>query len=592
MPNTKLMNIKMSSKSFHIITLVALLTALVGCASNYSREYPQAGQPSGSPKTQQSTGEPQLEEIVVTSTRNSRIKRSKRARSNPNKRAKAESIEQAYKEPEVTYQPRLDSGVPILRESSAQQIFKDYGVNPTISTANERYSTFAMDVDTVSYQLAKGSLKSNRLPNKASIRVEEFINNFDYNYASSDDVFSVSAEVVPSPYRPGFHLLHVGVKAQHIADEQRLPANLVLVADVSGSMNSYDKMGLQKRALTTLVSQLGPKDSVAIVTYSQEAKVLLKPTKVRNKAKIYKAIQKMRAGGGTNVEQGLWQGYALADAMAYPGHANRVVLTSDGLANIGYVDPTEIVQRVEYYKQRNIFLTTVGVGKSMYNDYLLEQLANNGNGNYLYLANRADIERNFVDGLTTQLQVVAKDAKIQLTFNPNRVSLFRQIGYENRGLQTRDFLDASKDGGEVGANQQVTALYEIKLIDQNDGADVANIALSYKKPEGSKVFTLDKVIPSTVVRLTSETASSDTLVSMAVAAFAEKLRQSYWSRSYDYRQIQSQLTLLPRRVKNSVQVSELQDLLYQAARLDLRRDSYADRLPLSRIDYNHVPLLR
>jgi Ca-activated chloride channel family protein len=366
----------------------------------------------------------------------------------------------------------------------------------------------------------------------------------------------------------------------------------VLVADVSGSMQSDHKMGLQKQALTTLVSQLSARDSVAIVTYSDQAKVLLEPTTANNKSKIYAAIQQMHAGGGTNVEQGLQSGYALADAMAYPGHVNRVVLTSDGLANIGNVDPKDILEKIKKYRERNIFLTTVGVGKSMYNDYLLEQLANKGNGNYLYLANQADIERVFVDGLTTQLQVVAKDAKVQVKFNPEKVSLYRQIGYENRGLKTQDFLDASKDGGEVGANQQVTVLYEVKLTNLNDGADIANVALSYKKPQGSSVFSLDKAIPSSVIRSGNQAASSDTVISMAVAAFAEKLRQSYWSRTYDYNQIQSQLVALPEPLRSSSEVVELQNLVAIAARLDSRRDPYSRKLPLSRIDYDRVPLLR
>jgi len=300
----------------------------------------------------------------------------------------------------------------------------------------------------------------------------------------------------------------------------------------------------------------------------------------------------MKAQDGTNVELGLKQGYALAETMAYPGHANRVILTSDGLANIGNIDPNKIVEQVNDYRERNIFLTTVGVGNSMYNDYLLEQLANKGNGNYLYLTNQADIERVFVDGLTTQIQTVAKDAKVQLAFNPERVSLFRQIGYENRSLQTQDFLDTSKDGGEVGASQQVTVLYEVKLTSLNSNDDLATVSLSYKKPQGSKVYSINKAIPSSVVRSSNENASPDTVISMAVAAFAEKLRQSYWSRTYDYHQIQSELTQLPQHIRNSRQISELQDLLYQANSLDSRLDPYAERLPISRINYDRVPLLR
>ena len=582
---------RVSIKKIKLSLSVALLATLIGCASNQG--YAPTGQPSNSPQTQQPSpsSEGQTEEIIVTATRATSNSRSKYKRRRHSEKTAPQVSEHAYND--TDYNPHYsEEQLLILRKNSAQQIFKDYGVNPTISTAHEQHSTFAMDVDTVSYQLAKAGINSGRLPNKSSIRVEEFVNNFAYNYASNDDTLSISAEVVPSPYRPGFHLLHVGVKAKHVSEEQRLPANLVLVADVSGSMNSNDKMGLQKQALTTLVSQLDSRDSVAIVAYSDNAKVILRPTKASNKSKIYKAIRKMRIGGGTNVQQGLEQGYAMAEKMAYPGHVNRVVLTSDGLANIGYVDPKQILKRVGDYKRRNIFLTTVGVGRNMYNDFLLEQLANQGNGGYLYLANQNDIERVFVDGLTTQLQVVAKDAKVQLSFNPERVSLFRQIGYENRGLQKQDFLDAHKDGGEVGANQQVTVLYEIKLVNSNTNEDLANVALSYKKPQGSKVFTVDKPIPSSVIRSNNETSSSDTVVSMAVAAFAEKLRQSYWSRTYGYRDIELELKSLPRHVRNSEHIIELRNLVEQASELDSRHDPYAERYPLSRIDYDRVPLLR
>ena len=483
-----------------------------------------------------------------------------------------------------------DDNIAILRENSALQIFKDYGVNPTLSTSDEQYSTFAMDVDTASYRLAKTSLDAHRLPNTASIRVEEFVNSFSYDYASTDDVLSISAEVVPSAYRPGFHLLHIGVKAKHVPDQLRLPAHLVLVADVSGSMSGDHKMKLQKRAMTTLVSQLSSQDTVAIVTYDNNARVLLKPIKANRKSKIYDAIRKMRPGGSTNVGLGLQTGYSLAEKMAYPGHVNRVVLTSDGMANTGSVDPNDILKQIEEYRQRDIFLTTVGVGQTMYNDYLLEQLANKGNGSYLYLADQNDIDRVFVDGLTEQLQVVAKDAKVQLKFNPKAVSMFRQIGYENRGLQTQDFLDASKDGGEVGANQRITVLYEIKLTGAN--ADLANVALSYKRPQGSQVFSIDKSIPKTVVRASATEGSSDTNLSMAVAAFAEKLRQSYWSRAYSYEQIQSQLHALPLQIKNSNEVKELRNLLARATQLDSRQDPYSERLPLSNMNYDRVPLLR
>lgn len=480
----------------------------------------------------------------------------------------------------------------ILRKNRSQQIFKDYGVNPTISTEAESVSTFAMDVDTVSYQIAHQSLINQQLPNKASVRVEEFINHFDYNYQSSGDGFSISAEITPSPFRAGFHVLHVGIKAKDVPHAERLPANLVLVADVSSSMASEGKMALQQKAFTTLVSQLSADDTVAIVSYSNNARVALKPTSAKNKSKIYRAIKKLRPYGGTNAASGIRKGYELAGQMAYPGHINRVILTSDGLANIGSADPTKIVQEIKQYKERNIFLTTVGVGKNMYNDHLLEQLANQGNGQYLYFANTKDIQSAFVDGLTTQLQTVAKDAKVQIQFDPKVVSHFRQLGYENRALETQDFLDASKDGGELGANHQVTVLYEIKLRDNVQVDNVATVSVSYKRPQGSAVLSLKKAIPASVIRQSINAASPDTTLAIASAGFSEKLRQSYWSRLYNYNDIHSLITSLPASQRGNDKVRTLLELVSTASRLDHRRDVYEDRYPINDISYEQVPLLK
>jgi len=498
---------------------------------------------------------------------------------------------------ELFNEERLDykgREINILREDRSQQIFRDYGVNPTINTNAETVSTFAMDVDTVSYQIARENLNSNRLPNTASIRVEEFVNHFDYNYQISNDDFSISAEIVPSPYRPGFHVLHIGVKAKNIPEKERLPANLVLVADVSGSMSTQNKMELQKKAFITLVSQLKSDDKVAIIAYENDAIEILKPTSAKHKSKIYRAIKRLNSGGGTNAASGIRKGYALAEQMAYPGYINRVILTSDGLANIGQVEPKQILQEIGNYRKNNIFLTTVGVGQGMFNDYLLEQLANQGNGQYLYFSNDDDIQSAFVDGLTTQLQTVAKDAKVQISFDPEVVSHYRQLGYENRALKSEDFLNADKDGGELGANHQVTVLYEVKLkLKRNDiKKDVGKLSISYKKPQGSAVFFIEKSIPASIVRERTVSQSPDTTVALASAAFAEKLRQSYWSRLYTYEDIIFELKALPRSKRNQEKVSEFMQLISQATRLDQRNDRYELRYPLEKISYEQVPLLK
>jgi len=350
---------------------------------------------------------------------------------------------------------------------ASNQIFKRYKVNPTIQTIHNPVSTFSMDADNGSYKLASAMLNRGQIPNPDGIRIEEFINSMDYRYNQGEGLFSVSAEAMPSPFRDGYHILHLGLQTKTLAEHERNPSNLVFVADISGSMASDNKIDLLKNAMTTLISQLDKDDHIALVVYNDNASVVLEPTPVANKRKIFKVINNLQTGGSTNAERGLIKGYEIAEQMYQPGFNNRVILTSDGMANVGSVSPESILAKISESKDKGIFLTTLGVGIGMYNDHLLEQLANKGNGNYLYIANQNDIQSAFVDGLSSQLQTVAKDAKIQVTFDPKFVSNYRLLGYENRQLKQQDFTDANKDGGEIGAGHKVTALFEIKLKNES-----------------------------------------------------------------------------------------------------------------------------
>ncbi|WP_412970947.1 YfbK domain-containing protein [Glaciecola sp. MF2-115] len=479
---------------------------------------------------------------------------------------------------------------------SVGQIFKRYRVNPTIETEYNAISTFAMDVDNGSFKLASAMLHSNRMPDPAGIRVEEFVNALDYQYQHSDDLFALSAEAMRSPFREGFYLLHVGAQTRELKAGERNPSNIVLVADVSGSMGSDDKIELLQVAMKTLVSQLDKNDRVALVAYSDNAKVLLDPTRASSKRKIYKAIERLRANGSTNVEAGLKTAYRLANEMQEPGFNNRVILTSDGMANTGSRSPEAILSTINDAKQNGIFLTTLGVGKEVYNDYLLEQLANQGNGTYLYIADLDDVQEVFVDNINSQLQTVAKDAKIQVAFDPAIVSHYRLLGYENRHLETQDFMDAEKDGAEIGAGQKVTAIYEIKLaesIRENlpRAKAIASLAVSYKKPEGKKVFQIQKNIPVSIIQQNVEHTSADSLLSFSMAAFAEKLRQSYWARFYTYHEIEGLLLTLPRNYQAHQQVKELKQLISIAERLDNGYDEFEANYPISKVSFERVPLL-
>ncbi|MGJ8694136.1 MAG: YfbK domain-containing protein [Thalassotalea sp.] len=480
------------------------------------------------------------------------------------------------------------------RPDYANQIFKKYGVNPTIETKNKATSTFSMDVDTASYKLASDMLNRNRLPNTDGIRIEEFINAMTYQYAQSNETFGISAQILPSPYRKGYHVLHLGLQTKQITENERKPSNLVLVADVSGSMQG-NNLAMLKNAFTTLVSQLNSDDTVSIVTYSDNATVLLPATRVNNKRKIVDAINSLYTQGSTNAAAGIKLAYQQAEQMFVPGFNNRVILTSDGMANIGSTSPEAILNTISKSKDKGVFLTTVGVGTGNYNDHLLEQLANQGNGNYLYIGDHNDIQENFVDGLSKSLQTVAKDAKVQIKFNPQAITEYRLLGYENRHLAKDDFTNPDKDGGEIGAGHSVTVLYEVKLnnteLENLTQNNLATVAIAYKKADGIKQHYLEKHIPAKIIADTISQASPDSKLSIAAAAFAEKLRQTYWARAYQYQDIINLINQLPLQYKQQTQVKELLNNIQRAQQLDNRGDNFEATTPLLGMNFSRVPLL-
>ncbi len=569
------------------VSSALLLLMLVNCASQQNSE---TTPPQPEPESEST------KQIVITGSRITRedsLIRHRRLQA----LSKVEKVATPYPKMDteenvvITTLPRPH--IPIYDPSSKHQIFKRYRVNPTIQTIDNAVSTFSMDADNGSYKLASAMLKNQQLPSSEGIRVEEFINAMDYQYQSDGKIFSISAEAMPSPFRQGYHILHLGLQTKKLTDSQRNPSNIIIVADVSGSM-SGDKIQLLKNAMQTLVSQLAPKDNVALVVYNESAHTILEPTSVAHKNKIYDAIKKLSTGGSTNAESGLIRGYELAEKMYQPGFNNRVILTSDGMANVGSTSPEKILAKIKTQKEKGVFLTTVGVGLDMYNDHLLEQLANQGNGNYLYVATQKDIQLAFVDEITSQLQTVAKDAKIQVKFNPNEISSYRLLGYENRHLAEKDFTDATKDGGEIGAGHKVTALYEVKFTANKKfekNSSLGTISIAYKKPQGHKVKFLEKRIPVSIIKSETTLASPDSRLSYAAAAFAEKLRQSYWSRFYDYSLIRQQLANLPTSYQQQEQVTKLYHLIQVAEKLDQRSDPYEHQYPINTMDFERVPLL-
>ncbi|HEV3484678.1 MAG TPA: von Willebrand factor type A domain-containing protein, partial [Vicinamibacterales bacterium] len=349
--------------------------------------------------------------------------------------------------------------------------FEDAGVNPYVDPLRDPFSTFAMDVDTASYAVSRRFLNDGFLPDRDSVRLEEFVNNFDYGYAApTESAFAVHVDGGPTPFTPVRSvMLRIGIQAREIADEARRPVSLTFVIDTSGSMEMEGRLELVKAALGMLVTNLRADDSVAVVAFNDSAAIVLNPTSAAEPHAILTAINTLRPGGSTNAQAGLELGYDLAAIGHRHGALDRVVLASDGVANTGLTNADAILQRIDREVDAGVELVAVGVGMGNFNDVLLEQLADRGNGFYTYVDDRIEAERVFGSELAGTLETVARDAKVQVEFRPEAVSRYRLLGYENRRIADQDFTDPYVDAGEVGAGHSVTALYEIEPNWSRDG---------------------------------------------------------------------------------------------------------------------------
>lgn len=492
---------------------------------------------------------------------------------------------EAYRTPVVT--------LPPSEEAPSTTLLQHYGVNPTIETRDERISTFAADVDTGSYTHARAYLQQQQtLPPEAAVRVEEFVNAFDYGYrAPQEEAFAVQVEAFPSPYRTGYHVLHVGVKGREVKAEARQPANLVFTLDVSGSMNDPHRLPLAKQALTVLTQQLDARDQVALVVYGSTAHVVLPLTPASQKERIIEAINRMQVEGATNVQAGLELAYELALKGFRPGAANRVILCSDGVANNGVTTADALFAKVKSRASEGITLTTVGFGMGTYNDVLMERLADQGDGHYAYVDRLDEARRIFVEQLTGTLQVIAKDVKLQLEMNPDAVERYRLLGFENRALAKEDFANDRVDAGELGAGHAVSALYEVKLKSRAP-SHFATFRARFKAPRGHQSMLVEKQLPMSVVRDQPNAATPPSRLSLVAAGFAEKLRGSYWARTLSWGQLQAMWKGLPGELRETPRVRELGELISTAARLDHRQDRFEKEMPVASMDFDHVPVLR
>ncbi|MCB9755787.1 MAG: VWA domain-containing protein [Myxococcales bacterium] len=427
--------------------------------------------------------------------------------------------------------------------------------NEFIAVADKPLSTFSIDVDTASYSNVRRFLNSGQLPPADAVRVEEMINYFSYTYSEprGRTPFSVNTEVADCPWNPDHRLVHVGVKGKTVTVVP--PRNLVFLIDVSGSMESADKLPMLKRAMRKLVRQLGPRDRVSIVVYAGASGVVLNPTSGANNLKINAALARLKAGGSTNGGQGIQLAYDLARKTFKKGGINRVILATDGDFNVGISSRGELERLIERERESGVYLTVLGFGTGNVKDSQMEMLADKGNGNYAYIDSDRESQKVLVDELGATLVTIAKDVKIQVEFNPAEVESYRLVGYENRALADRDFNDDTKDAGEIGSGHTVTALYEVVPRGQGarpgvdplryqegrdlsaaaDSGELMHLKLRYKQPDGDR-STLVTFPVRDHDRALAQT-SDNFRFSASVASFGMLLRDSKYSGETSFREV-------------------------------------------------------
>jgi Ca-activated chloride channel family protein len=423
---------------------------------------------------------------------------------------------------------------------------------------NAPLSTFSIDVDKASYANSRRMIESGQLPYKDAVRIEEFVNYFDYEYPNptGEHPFSIITEVSSCPWNPENQLVHIGIQGKKLDYDKLSPSNLVFLIDASGSMSDNNKLPLLKSSLKLLLNELGERDRIAIVAYAGAAGLVLPSTPATDKSKIIKALDDLEAGGSTAGGEGILLAYKVAKDNFIKEGNNRIILATDGDFNVGVSSTSELVRLVEEKRKEGVYLTLCGFGMGNYKDDRMEEIAKNGNGNYFYIDNINEAKKVFVKEMRATLFTIAKDVKIQIEFNPNKVQAYRLIGYENRMLKDEDFNDDKKDAGELGAGHTVTALYEIipvgiksdylKSVDalkyqNNQNTNVSNsdemmtIKFRYKRPSEDTSRLISHVLKSKIEKL--ENTSDNFRFSASVAEFGLLLRESEFKGKANYNQV-------------------------------------------------------
>ena len=461
-------------------------------------------------------------------------------------------------------------GIPQSNREPYDMFFEDYGVNPSIDTEDDSLSTFALDVDTGSYTIMRNYLSEGNLPPSDSVRVEEYVNYFEQGYPSPPphQAFGIYLDGAPAPFTQSerYQMLRVGIQGYQVPEEERKDASLTFVIDVSGSMDMDNRLGLVKRSLELLVEQLRSHDRVGIVVYGSDARVVLEPTSGSEKGRILEAIYSLRPEGATNAEAGIRLGYQMAMHAYNPEGINRVILCSDGVANVGETGPDAILEEVRHYVEENVTLTTIGFGMDNYNDVLMEQLADNGDGFYAYVDDMRESRRLFIDQITGTLQTIAMDAKVQVDFNPRVVMRYRLVGFENRAIADNQFRDNTVDAGEIGAGHSVTALYEVKLYPEAYG-NIATVFMRWQDPDTRQVVELSRDFGTGELDPQFEYADPYFQRAVIVAEYAEILKKSYWAEESSLANVYHEAIRVSELLPWDENVGEFMELIRRASHL-------------------------
>lgn len=437
--------------------------------------------------------------------------------------------------------PRFYIPSVIVPADPGRERYDGKGVSPVHLTASDPVSTFSVDVDTGAYANSRRFLSQGQLPPRDAVRSEELINYFRYDYplpATREAPFSVTTDVAATPWNPATRLLRIGLRGYDLPRASRPPANLVFLIDVSGSMASSDKLPLVRTALAGLADELSPQDKVSIVVYAGAAGLVLPAS--GDKREIVAALGRLSAGGSTAGGAGLQLAYQVARDNFIKGGVNRILLATDGDFNVGVSDAKALIAMVEKERDAGVTLTTLGFGQGNFNEAMMEQVADHGNGNYAYIDSALEARKVLSEQMSSTLFTIAKDVKVQVEFNPAKVAQYRLLGYENRALREEDFNNDKVDAGDIGAGHQVTAIYEIVPAGAKGwieprrygdgapaaagkGAELAFVKLRYKLPDGTTSKLIERAIPATMLA-TARAPGGDMAFATAVAAFGQKLR--------------------------------------------------------------------